>query len=383
MPRLYEISLAYCNIRHLLCVTCQIWQPEFVSYRHRILARTVCYVVPVVRESLRIRFNLKFTIIKRVMDNEIAGKMPSSGGKRSRTTEQSPSNGARSRGGYDTTMRQYRSVLMHPIAIPMVNYLNDIPESDNQEHPDYVRNALNDFVSDDLSGVFKDATMLWKKGNEKDLTKHLLTKIKKAGEQLKKELLEFAEGEKEVKESGRKGKLDLIFHEPITDSTGKSNDNKKSIVAMFEFGFESENWWTKQDQLLDYASMFRRNLDNKYKFDRPVLLSVVTINKKDCNEFKEDTPIEDINLGARYGVFLCVPKGDDGSIRITLLWRADTDYLEKTSCYFGKVLNAVQLCWHMIKYCDTHKSTINYEYLGPNCCRIGDKVRSFAVYGCL
>jgi hypothetical protein len=265
------------------------------------------------------------------------------------------------------------SILMHPIGLPMVVYLNDI--INNQEQPEYVRNALNDFVSDDLDKVFVDAALAWKKGNEKNLTQLLFKNINEAGRQLNKELLKCAEGGKEVREEVRTGILDLMFHE-----ANNSSDNRKSIVAMFEFGFDDQNWWTKQDQLLDYASMIRKNLDKNYKLDEPVLLSVVTINKSKCNDFTKDTPIDKIHLGARFGVFLCVPKGDADDFRITLLWRAETANLKDTSCQFGKVLNAVQLCLRLRNYCSTEANKINYEYLGPNCCRIGEKVRSLALF---
>jgi hypothetical protein len=204
-----------------------------------------------------------------------------------------------------------------------------------------------------------------------------LTHINEVGKVLNNALLQLAEKEKEVTGSGGTGKFDLMFHE-----ANSSDDGKKSVVAMFEFGFEGQNWWKKQDQLLIYASMIRKNNDKNYKIDQPVLLPVITINKKDCDDFTENTPIDNINLGARFGVFLYVPKGDNGEFRITLLWRTETANLRDTSLQFGKVLNTVNLCWHLRNYWATHGNTIDYEYLGPNCCRIEDKVRSVALYVC-
>ena len=293
------------------------------------------------------------------------------------TSLQSPSRSPNPTVGFAVTNRQYRSILAHPIGIPLAAYVNDV--SDIPEQPDYVRNALHDFQGDDFDVVFANATLAWRNGSEPELTAQLLKHIHSAGEQQGplREILESSETEKGIVGNGVKGRLDLLFHDPDTGSTG---DSKKSIVAIVEFGFENKFWWTKQDQILSYVSMLCRNEDHRYKFDQPMLLSVITLNKSTYNSdaHTTETPVDQIHFEARFGVFLCVPKGDGGTdFRITLLWRVKTTNLKETSCHFGKLLNAVQLCWHLRKYCQTHEDKINYEYLGPNCCRIGDIVSSY------
>ena len=76
----------------------------------------------------------------------------------------------------------------------------------------------------------------------------------------------------------------------------------------------------------------------------------------------------------RFGVYLCIPKNDN-KFCITMLWRHETKTLQDASTQFGKILYAVQLCSYLREYCDVNKETIRYEYLGPNCCRIGNLVR--------
>jgi regulator of extracellular matrix RemA (YlzA/DUF370 family) len=259
-----------------------------------------------------------------------------------------------------------RSILMHPIGIPMVTYLNEnavIPEQ-----PDYVRKALNDFKGDKLDGVFAEAALSWRNGSRKELIAQLL---KKFGKQQNKESLKRPEKDK-VRVRG----FDLLFHDT------NSNDYKESAVAIVNLGCRQHGyWWARQIQILTNVSRLRRNVDIKYKFDQPILLSSITIDKSKCNssEFKKETPIDKIHFDARFGVFLCVWEG--GEFRISLLWRANTTNLDEASRHFGKVLNAVQLCLHLRNYCKTHKYTINYESLGPNCCRFGDTVSDY-MYEC-
>ena len=163
--------------------------------------------------------------------------------------------------------------------------------------------------------------------------------------------------------------------------------------------------WKKQHQILKYVNLLRANSDPNYKIDQPVLLSVITINKKsqinnnrikiwakgdglsdrskiatfnsNLEKTKKKGAMEKIKFEARFGVFLCIPKGDN-KFCIALLWRHNTKTLKDASTQFGKILYAVQLCSHMSL--NGHAS-LDYTYLGPNCCKIGNSVRNIALYG--
>jgi hypothetical protein len=232
----------------------------------------------------------------------------------------------------------------------------------------------------------------WREG-EIDLTEKLMFNIQHC--QIGASLV-ISDREKQITgNEGQKAFVDYIY------SDGK--DTKKSIVALFEFGLENNNWWTKQHQILKYVKMMRTEEDTNYKFDQPILLSVITINstsqiggKSKKRAQKEELTdeakiatfqsnlskvtnnknnIRDHRFEARFGVFLCTPKGND-DFRITLLWRHTTQTLSDASAQFGKILHAVQFCSYLRKYCNDHKNTIQYKYLGPNCCKIGDLVSS-------
>ena len=84
--------------------------------------------------------------------------------------------------------------------------------------------------------------------------------------------------------------------------------------------------------------------------------------------------LEQIPLQARFGVFLCMPKGTNNEFRIALLWRHSAKTLKDASTQFGRLLNAVQFCSFLREHCTLHEDAIKYKYLGPNCCKIGDLV---------
>ena len=336
--------------------------------------------------------------LKVVTSSDSAGIACSSSdlGKNS-TVMQSPSKSSICRGGFEQTDRCMRSVLMHPICFPLLIHLNDI---DREEyHPEYVWTLLDGFAigrSDDRisrENVFGATTMDWEHG-ETDFTEKLLFNInqRKIGASL---FTTTAEKHIAGKEKGR-GKVDFIFHTTEIENTKK----KPTVVALFEFGINNSIWWVKQDQVLKYVEILRSNKNAKYKFDQPMLISVITINepktksnkiKKNAkesvddkeritrsktlqsnrHEFKTNEDVAHTSFEARFGVFLCIPKGDN-NFRISLLWRHDATTLKDASTQFGKILYAVQLCSYMHEHCS--EVAIRYKYLGPNCCKIGDSV---------
>ena len=308
--------------------------------------------------------------------------------------------------GFATTNRHIRSVLMHPMCLPLLIYLNDVPSESypdqihhHHHHLAYIRDALEgcqkrcDDDDDTIhrNHVFAATVSDWQGDSEKDLT----TKLKTNMEMLKLGIAHVStHGEKNVGIKGNHGRVDFLFNQ----------ENSPSVVAMFEFAIDHGIWWRKQDQLLNYLKILQDNPAGNDKFDGPVLLSVITINKgKDHHGHFKQTPFSDVEnltkqqtldkltlkiksitenkpdiaqipLEARFGVFLCTPKGDD-DFRIALLWRHDATTLKDASMQFGKVLYAVRLCSYLREYCTKNQETIKHEYLGPNCCKFGNLVR--------
>ena len=308
-----------------------------------------------------------------------------------------PSDSADSERGFATTNHHVCSVLMHPMGLPLLIHLNDVPsESYSDHHLPYVRDALNSYqqlCTDDVNNrnhVFAATVLDWQDGSETDLTSKLVTNM----EILKLGMPRVTTyGEYSIGVRGDKGRVDFLFQD------SQSQQQQNSVVGIFEFAIDNREWWKKQDQLLKYVKILQGNPNGIVKFDGPVLLSVITIDKgggyhdeqipsfdaetitdKEKLEERikwviaEEQNMKDMHFEARFGVFLCTPKGDD-DFRLALLWRHETKTLVDASMQFGKVLYAVQLCSYLREYCKENQKTIQYEYLSPNCCKFGTSVR--------
>jgi hypothetical protein len=158
--------------------------------------------------------------------------------------------------------------------------------------------------------------------------------------------------EKKISDGVEKGKVDFIF---------SSGSNKRSVVAIIEFGVDITQWWKKQHHILKYAQILP-NGDKNYIFDKPILLIVVSVDTKDklqkkrpltdidelsliveaihanCtvpNEIEDNKQmVEETKLSvhtdkifdnqeqclARFGVFLCTPK----STKLLINWKIYT-----------------------------------------------------------
>ena len=84
------------------------------------------------------------------------------------------------------------------------------------------------------------------------------------------------------KASAGGGKPDFIISKEISSVQGKK---QKSVVMLIEFGLGHEFWWKKQDQILLYVESLLRNRketssNETYTFDKPILLTIITANKK-------------------------------------------------------------------------------------------------------
>ena len=317
------------------------------------------------------------------------------------TKIQSPSQSSNSPGGFDQTNKHWRSVLMHPLCFPLLIYLNDVDKTANSNFPKYVRAVLDGFKSEDdlskLELVFAATAMDWVSG-ETDFTQKLLYNMNYC--KIGVPRITTTREKQIVGERGKTGILGFVFLDKER-STGKS-----SVVALFEFGLSINMWWTKQDQILQYVKMLKAGTDPNYKFDQPMLLSVITIERENTGTNKSSnvekcawkelnanekndtfdsnlqkirkneklaTGLEKNPLKARFGVFICIPKGKT-DFRIALLWRHDAETLMDASIQYGKILYAVQLCSYLRNLSSWNENEIQYEYLGPNCCKLGDRV---------
>jgi hypothetical protein len=164
------------------------------------------------------------------------------------------------------------------------------------------------------------------------------------------------------------GKIDVLVRRVAHDKSSST-----APVLLIEVGLQNEDWWKKVDQGIMYLQALTKvdgnddEKEDKARFTKPMLFTVVTIDKKNREL-----------MSARLGVFLCTqrnPESPSDDFRVALLWRTETKDLQELSKAFGRMLRATCL---LPKWKDTVRE--NYEYLGPNCCRIGDKVRRSVWY---
>ena len=283
--------------------------------------------------------------------------------------------------------------------------------------------------------IFASAVSKWSTDQEKDLTNNIKAEIES---RMNDNTLEgYEENDvnsltvsSEQQVNGGKGILDFVVLKKNGDKIDKT---KRSVVMIVEFGINHNIWWKKMHQMLLYVKMLSENTDENVVFDQPILLTVITVNQRDTkseystinkasdtakdfaakrhnnSNMNDDTgrKVSDIheteantecsaentgggeNLEVRLGVFLCTPK-DDGSdgnrYRIALLWRHDTSCVHDASIQFGKVLYAAQKCasWREqldIKLMKPNNGNVAlYQYLGPNCCRIGESVSKYILF---
>lgn len=262
----------------------------------------------------------------------------------------SPSAGASTAPSYDVTNDKLRSVLAHPLGLPLAALLNTkIVSQEFQLYSDLDhQEELNH-----LDLIFSKAANEWNGRTEADLTSALLTKI---NESLP------AQGEKQIcgrdaNGDDRRGRIDiLIGHDTCPE-------NPRPVVTVLEVGLGSTEWWRKLDQGLTYVDLLSDRKKGEHCFSKPILLAVITLEKVEVSEGIDQ-------LKARYGVFLCTRKDSHTKdFRMSLLWREDTNDLKAASAAFGKLLRATIACG---KWRD-ESPRLEYHYLGPNCCSLGKK----------
>jgi hypothetical protein len=262
----------------------------------------------------------------------------------------SPSAGASTAHGYDATNDKLRSVLAHPLGLPLVCFLNE--KSISQEFQLYSDLDHQDKLIQ-TETIFSEAAQKWNGQKEVDFTTKLLTKIKEsqvvAG--LGREL-------RDVGGDDWRGIADLLLG-------SNPSTTPRSVVTAVKVGVGNSQWWNKVGQGVTYLELVGGAQQGEHCFRKPMILSVITLDK-----VEESGSIG--QLKARFGAFLCTFKDskDCNSFHVSLLWQEETHSLEAASQAFGKLILATFKCE---KWRDMNP-TLKYRYLGPNCCRVGEMV---------
>jgi hypothetical protein len=358
--------------------------------------------------------------------NATAEEMASRSHSQSRS---SPSASATADGGFNESDNHLRSVIHHPAGLPLVCFFNnnhqpcacveefvasvELATKINQEKTSrryneilstsyraferYVRARksegkppLSEEKKETLLrllpyGLNRDQRKKLSQGefnppmpNEEQLTRTLYEKIREA-----------------LGDIGDGGRVEAAHQVPVTSNASRSTrpcvtdllmrckamvDGKQNLVLLMEVGINTD-WWQKIHQNIKYAKGFLEEAgqNDGTVFRAPMLFAVLTVRTEDGY----DKPAFQ---SAQLGVFLCTrakrpPLSEGGdSFRMALLWRRECEALQEASEGLGKTIRGACLLPDLLY--EVTSEGYDFEYLGPNCCRRGDRVRAYAPWGC-
>lgn len=289
----------------------------------------------------------------------------SGGGKskaRKRNSSDSPSALATNEHGCNVVSDRLRSVLSHPLGLSLMYALNGMDLSKlkclamQQNKIDNIK-SLNNFL---LASVKQ-----WRTMNGRKTEDRLMKEITGRVNGLSQKLGYFAHSEVSLydEQDNKTNPLCIDFLlSPLKDKVPGIESEKSTPYAVIEFGLHGMNWSKKLDQNVKYMDkMVRGELTNRsLSFKLPILCGVVTIEDKD-NVFD-----------FKIGVFLCSRRDLDDphdQFRMSLLWNARTNELNKASTLFGRLLQVTNDFKSWITDIDGFSTRNKYQYLSSNCCR--------------
>ncbi|KAG7341152.1 hypothetical protein IV203_023103 [Nitzschia inconspicua] len=290
----------------------------------------------------------------------------SGGGKSSRnSSSDSPSQIANNVGGLYVARHKLRSVLSHPLGLPLLFAFHD-EETEKMKYLPQTRTQFNQEQIKTLDGLFQKAVEGTENKQdenevkEKPITERLTALIKEQCETLKYGAL----SEVSIKgdENNTKGRMDVL----LTHAEKKEKGIKTQPLAILEFGLNAGDWWKKFHQGTLYLDMMMDPTVQSLTFDQPILLMIVTVDR---NRNNNSNIVSEPNF--RMGVFLCVPKGANSAkgdrYRISLLWHSEKNSLSDASILFGKFLRVAA---DFASWRHKHQSPSGYEYFSSNCCKV-------------
>ena len=260
-----------------------------------------------------------------------------------------PSSSSSIESGYRLFDAKVRSVLCHPIGLPLVAafYRKALPRSLSYPVSEFPQEIGTYSTGDEI--LFDCYT---KGMREKKLTEALQGNIDK------KFQFEFdVTNEETIHKCGR---TDLAFFSLTEKDSNKTLPDTPLCVA--EVGLNSADWWKKFHQGFQYVEKMRGETEGRMCFQKPLLLVIITLDDKD----------KDV-LNFRMGVFLCTPKSND-DFRISLVWHKQSITINDASESFGILLRILP---HFQQKRDSDQCNSNdYEYFSSNCCKVGNMVRA-------
>ncbi|KAG7341137.1 hypothetical protein IV203_023088 [Nitzschia inconspicua] len=282
------------------------------------------------------------------------------------SSSDSPSHISNNVGGFDIAHHKLRSVLTHPLGLPLLFAFHD-EETENMKYLSQTRTQFTQEQIETLDGLFQKAVegkenkQDENEVKEKPITERLTAMIKEQCETLKYGAL--CEVSIKGDENNTKGRMGIL----LTHAENKNQAFETPPLAVLEFGLNAGDWWSKFHQGTLYIEMMMNLALQNLTFDQSILLMIVTIDKD-----KNSNIVPESNF--RMGVFLCVPKGGNSAkgdrYRISLLWHSQTNSLSNASVLFGKFL---RITADFASWRHEHQSPSGYEYFSSNCCKVATR----------
>ncbi|KAG7337537.1 RIO1 family protein [Nitzschia inconspicua] len=270
-----------------------------------------------------------------------------------------PGRSTSNRGGLDVAQRQIRSLLFHPLGLPL-HFAFLEKKTEDMKYLPQTRTRFKQHQIDTLDGLFQRAVEDAKDSiNNDDDGDNKVNKDKTLAGCLtqlieeQREILSYgalSEVPIKDKKANTTGFLDMI----LTPAEKKVQSSDTTPLAVLEFGWNADDWWKSFQRGTRYLEqMMRRQKCNCLNFDKPILLVIVTVDKH--RDILSDSIF-------RIGVFLCEHR------RLCLLWHSQTSSLSNASILFGKFLRVTTdfASWRENSY----QTESGYEYLSPNCCKV-------------
>ena len=276
-----------------------------------------------------------------------------------------------------------RSVLSHPLGLPLVSMLNgqdpgSLPFLALQSMPQN-ENAKTTNPSTKFDTIFSSAVREWVLPNEGSTprTETQLTKLLSKKIQTQSNFDSDSEvliGAATVDKEQCKGRIDILLTprrdgvdstDGVNSTDGVDSTKSSTPLALFEVGRNDSDWWKEIDQNIKYVDRLgRQQGDKRLRFEKPLLCVVLTIADE-----------EEKCIKVKLGVFLCAPKDTNGArndFRLSLLWYFSANDREEASKGFGKLLRATSTFSRWRESPGEHDSS--FEYFSSNCSRVGEQV---------
>ena len=307
------------------------------------------------------RMGVSFHALVREEGQEVSGGGSNKAQKRS--SSDSPSASATNDHGCDVVDKRLRSVLCHPLGLPLMCAFNDGLDPSTLL---CLSKTQEKVANISLDKVLSDCVYEWRK-DDKKLEEKLTTKIARKISENASKLGYYAHSEVHLKddEVNKKNppRIDVLLS---PSKLKKNNEEPTTPYAVVEFGLDGMDWSKKLDQNVKYMDlMVKGNLAaDTLLFNDPILFGVVTV---------EDVAGSDDNFEFKIGVFLCSRRDlqdDRDEFRMSLLWHAKTSNLEVASGYFGRLLQVTHdfsrwMSSGLQEFADEN----DYQYLSSSCCK--------------